>query len=72
MATITITKENFWQKISLIYKKVYSAWKIKINIDERENWDEFSIKNKKAWLESKKDLDNWNTLSLEKLKAKYM
>lgn len=72
MTTITITKDNFWQKMSLIYKKVNVIWKVKIKLDDWNNWDEFTSKNQKAWLKSKKDLDNWNTLSLENLKAKYM
>ena len=72
MATITLTKENFWQKMSLIYKNVNLIWKLKIKLDESDDWDEFTLKNKKAWLKSKEDLNNWNTISFESLKTKYM
>lgn len=72
MNTITITKENFWQKMSLIYKKVNTNWKLRIKLEKEDNWNNFSTKNKKAYMQSRKDLEAWNALSLDELKSKYM
>lgn len=36
MTTITINKENFWQKMSLIYKKINLFWEIKITLDKKD------------------------------------
>lgn len=70
--TITITKENFWQKVSLLYKRLNSSWKIKIRIDTQDDkWDNYTSKNNSAYLEAKKQLKKWETISFEDLKAKY-
>ena len=37
MATITITKDNFWQKMSLIYKKINTFWELKIKFEEKKD-----------------------------------
>ena len=70
MATITITKENFWQKMSMIYKKVNTNWKVKIQFETNDDWDEFTEKNKKAYLQAKKDLEQWNTTKIDFNKIK--
>lgn len=72
MTTITLTRENFWKKMSLIYQKVNSVWKIRINLSQEEdNWDEYTQKNHKAWLKSKKDLKKGDVMSFDELKSKY-
>lgn len=70
MTTITITKENFWQKMSLIYKKVNLAGKVRIKFDDTSTI--YTAKNHTAYLKSKEQLQKWEAFSLSDLKAKYL
>lgn len=49
MATITLTKENFWKKVSFLYGKIISTGKVRITLDE--------IKDKKelVWTQYEED-----------------
>jgi hypothetical protein len=71
MQTMTITKENFWQKIWLIYKKVNSTGKVRITF-ESNNSEEYTPENHNAYLQAKKELKKWEALDISDLKAKYL
>lgn len=36
MTTLTLNKKNFWQKMSLIYKKINTFWELKIKLEQKD------------------------------------
>ena len=71
MATITLTKENFWRKMWIIYKELLNNSTIKIKLEKPEKkliWTEYE---EKTYNEAKKDLENWNYIDLSDLLVKY-
>jgi len=71
MATITLNKDNFWQKMSLIYKELLNYNSIKLKIEKPEKkllWTDYE---EKSYLKWKKDFENWDVIDLSDLLEKY-
>ena len=74
MATMVIHEipeeiiEKYWNNI--LYKNI----NILLSDNEiKDDWDiEYTKDNHIAYLRAKEDLENWETLSLEELKSKYL
>jgi len=72
----TIWKKSQEQNIKYVVlvhsKPVMEVKPIYDNIIE-DDWDtEYTNENHKAWLEGRKELENWETFSINDLKAKYI
>lgn len=70
MTNITLTKENFWKKIWIIYQELLNNSSIKIKLEKPEKkliWTEYE---EKSYNEAKKDLENWNTTRIDFSKIK--
>lgn len=69
--TITITKDNFWQKIWIIYKELLHNHSIKIKLEKPEKkllWTEYE---ENSYKKAKKDLENGDVVDFSDLLTKY-